>query len=93
MTAMNNTNFYSNNRSMRHSTPMSFFGADFCAQANDNVILSNTVLSVLLFVLSLVAVLLPVVILSVIILVAVIIPLAVITKQNKKLSYYKYKAE
>ena len=90
---MKNTAFYSNNNSMRHSTPMSFFGADFFAQTNDNVILSNTVLSVLLFILSLVVVLLPVVMLSVIILVAVIIPLALIRKPNKKPSYYKCKAE
>ena len=68
---------------------MSFFGADFCAQTNDIVILGNTVLSVLLFVFLLVA--RPVICLLAVI-IGVVILLALKGNNLETASYYSYKA-
>ena len=79
----------STEKCMRHSAPMSFFGADFCAQTNNIAILGNTVLSVLLFVFLLVVS--PVICLLAVIITAVIL-LALKGNNSETASYYSYKA-
>lgn len=85
---MKNSSFFSTEKTMRHSTPMSFFGAPSCAQSNNAVISCNTVLSVLLFLLSLVVLIIPALILLPVILSAVII---ILKRKQNTASYYMRK--
>ena len=77
---------------------MSFFGADFCASADNNAILNNTALSVLFFVFSLVCllavpvILRPLALITVLIL-AVSIRILISKTEQAKQAYYSYKAE
>ena len=84
---MKHTGFRSTENSMRHSTPMSFFSAPSCAQEGNTVILGNTVISVLLFLLSLVVLILPILLLPIILLAVVIIT----ARKQNTVSYYKRK--
>lgn len=96
MTACNG--FERQNKNQRHSTPMSFFGADFCAASDNNAILNNTALSVLFFVFSLVCLLaVPVILRSLVLITVLILAVSIhilISKtEQAKQTYYSYKAE